>query len=51
MAAQPEIHVKQTAAEFEAFIALPENTDRHFELIDGQISSKSLCPRRNMVGR
>jgi Uma2 family endonuclease len=28
---------RQTVAEFEAFLALPENRDRNFELIDGEI--------------
>jgi len=31
---------RQTVAEFEAFLALPENRDRRFELIDGEIVEK-----------
>ena len=31
---------RQTVAEFEAFLALPENRDRLFELIDGEIVEK-----------
>lgn len=31
---------RQTVAEFEAFIALPENRDRHFELLDGEVIEK-----------
>jgi Uma2 family endonuclease len=31
-----------TTAEFEAFIALPENADRFFELIDGEIVAKTM---------
>ena len=31
---------RQTVAEFEAFLALPENRDRNFELIDGEIVEK-----------
>lgn len=31
---------RQTVAAFEAFIALPENRDRNFELLDGEIVEK-----------
>ncbi len=34
------IQAKQTVQDFEAFIALPENADRLFELIDGEIVEK-----------
>lgn len=43
MAVQPRIDLHQTTVEaFEAFIALPENADRHFELIDGEIVEKPM---------
>lgn len=34
------IQPKQTVQDFEAYIALPENADRLFELIDGEITEK-----------
>ncbi|MGB1286394.1 MAG: hypothetical protein ACPG7F_07680 [Aggregatilineales bacterium] len=35
---------KMPLDEFEAFIRLPENIDRHFEFINGQIVEKSSTP-------
>lgn len=33
-------HAKTSAAQFEAFLALPENANRRFELINGEITEK-----------
>lgn len=40
IAAPPALERKWTRAEFERFIALPENSERRFELINGEIVEK-----------
>lgn len=37
MTAPAPIHEKMTVAQFEAYVALPENHDRRLELVDGEI--------------
>lgn len=37
---QPETKTRYTLAAFHAFVDQPENADRHFELIDGEIIEK-----------
>ena len=38
-----------TVADFEAFIAQPENTDRLFELIDGEIVEKMPTEKHGVI--
>ncbi len=48
MAVDKQVQEKQiTVAEFEQFIALPENIERHFELIDGEIVEKPMPTQKH----
>lgn len=38
-----------TTTEFEEFIARPENADRLFELINGEIVEKETSPLRGLI--
>lgn len=42
---------KMTVAQFEAYIALPENRDRRLELVDGEIVEKMTSQRHNRISR
>jgi Uma2 family endonuclease len=47
--AVPEQHKLHTADEFERFIALPENAERRFQLIHGEIVEMSPSERHGMI--
>ena len=43
------MHTKVSAAQFEAFLALPENADRRFELIEGKIVEKVPTEEHSLI--
>jgi Uma2 family endonuclease len=43
------VKTRLTVQEFDAFIALPENRDRRFELIDGEIIEKTMPTEQHAV--
>jgi Uma2 family endonuclease len=49
MSDAPVIGKRYTVNEFEAFLALPENDDRLFELIDGEIVEKMPTELHNII--
>ena len=51
MTAPEPIHEKMTVAQFEAYIALPENRDRRLELVDGEVVEKMTSQYHNRVSR